>query len=702
MAPSHPNEQAAPEALPMEADPSGFTERAPALGLLLPDEALSRALAGGDALAVHAALTARYAREPSGPARDTLRTLLSQPALFAVSEVPPRLGGALGTGPALVGLPPPDQQAAPFIATRAVRLLGLPVWPLSQHLVRRGRDGQLEVLGRVPPGLGFRALRGLSRAAAGLVVLAGVGGALSPLLLRELFLVNGLSRPVEVYVDGRPVRLAPGQTTQQWKLSLGGSYRVSTVWAGKQHPLEERSVAATQRAVYNVLGAASLAVEEPPGARRLGLRPLEGSSASLSEEQRLVVSPGGWERRVQELEDGNRVREAAALALEVAMADPLAARAREVAARYMMLLEPREAEEFAWKLYHRYPDDTASHLVQDVLIAIGREEELSSTFGQPRYRAANSVQLALLYARAKPLDRLREAYDEVLTRFPEAPEAHRAVARIRLADGYPARALELLDAARTLAPESLEDVELRVRALISLKRVSEASAVVREYAEAPNRRSWELGVLAGRVARIAGPSRTQYVPGQLVPAELLLSAEARATFALLTGERELKEAELQGISDPLTRDALELSRLVLTDLDAAVARMGTAREGVFRRMPLEAAAVLALELHARGREDEAARVFRSHFALMLAREPLRAYVRSGEVRPRFQLLAPELLAAAYLVRSRAVQQDAFVHRAYARWTDSLGGFARRALDPGFQEPEPTQAKPLPRLPRPWR
>ncbi|HZG41958.1 MAG TPA: hypothetical protein VEY93_03270, partial [Longimicrobium sp.] len=146
--------------------------------------------------------------------------------------------------------------------------------------------------------------------------------------------------------------------------------------------------------------------------------------------------------------------------------------------------------------------------------------------------------------------------------------------------------------------------------------------------------------------------------------------------------------------------------------------------------PLEAAAVLALELtHQRIQEEAAERLFRSHFALMHAREPLRSYVLKGEVHPRFPLLAPELQAAAYLVRARGVPRDGFVHRAYARWTDVLGGFARRALDSKYEEPVEPEVRladgtakdrrdiipivraglpgPMPedlgpRVPRPWR
>jgi hypothetical protein len=701
----------------MEADPSGFTERAPALSSLLPDEALSRALAGGDALALHAALVARSSRERSGPTRDTIRALLAQPALFAVSEAPPRLGVVLGTGTAFAGLPPPEKQTEPFIATRAVRVLGLPVWPLGQHLVRRGRDGQLDVMGRVPTSLGFRVLSGLSRVGAAVAALALVGAVLSPFAMRELFIVNGLSRPVVVNVDGKPVLLEAGLMTQQWKLSLGEPYHVSTTWQGDTQPIEKLSVEASQRAVYNVLGASSMSgsADEQPAQKFQSGRPLEGAVASLAGGEALEVRPGGWERRVQELADQGNHHGATALAVTVAMADPLSARAREEAARYMVRLPPDEAEATVLKLYQRYPDDVATGaLVQDVYVTLGREQEMRRFFSQPRFKEAALVQPALLYARSRPPDQQRAAYAAVLKSFPEAPEALRAVARLRLADGYPKRALELLEEARAKAPESFEDMELRVRTLIALKQVREASAAVREYAAEPSRRTWELAVLAARLARIAGPTRTQYTVDQLVPASLLYAAGNRLAFTLLTSQNEVLNTELAAITEVPLREALELTRTTLTNLDFAVSRANTANDSVLRRLPLEAATVLALESSIRN-QPGAERIFRSHFALMHARAPLEDYVHRGELHSRFFLLAPELQAAAYLVRARVVQNEAFVQRAYARWADGLGGFARRALDSKYEEPENREVRikdePLPaigkqdlgpRVPRPWR
>jgi hypothetical protein len=353
-----------------------------------------------------------------------------------------------------------------------------------------------------------------------------------------------------------------------------------------------------------------------------------------------------------------------------------------------------EAAVLVWKLQKRYPEDFAvNQLVQDALVTMGHEQQMRAHFSQPRYQDAKSVQDALLYARARPPQEQRQAHAEALERFPNAPEAQRALARLRLADGYAQRALTLLEAARAQAPESLEDLELRVRALVSLKQVREASGAVREYAQQPGRGTWELAVLASRLARVAGPDRTQYLMEQVLSPALLATPEAEVSFSLLTGNHTLHNTQLSQVKDAAAVEALELTRATLTNLPAAVMQVQAKKDNVLRRLPLEAAAVLALELtHLRTHEEVADRLFRSHFALMHAREPLRIYVLRGEVHPRFPLLAPELQAAALLVRARDVHRDGFVHRAYARWIDVLGGFARRALDPKYEEPVEPEVK----------
>ncbi len=650
--------------LPPELDPGGFSERAPALVSLLPDEALSLALARADASALHAALTARLGREPTGPVRDALRELLAHRALFVVAERAPWLATLLGTGVELSGLPPLEQQETPFIATRAVSVFGVPVWPLGEHLVRKSRDGKLEVLGRVAAAPRSRASQWVKRLALGVLALAGTGAALTPFVVREVVIANGLSRPVEVRLEDELISLQPRGIARKRMYSLGMPYQVEARWHGAERPFESLSLEANQHAVYNVLGAATLAGE----GERMLLR-------------------GDWKDSLRLHAEAGRWLEAAKLCRAIFLADPTQLQAGEEAARLLVRNEPEEAAAFAYELAGRFRDDpTVSQLAQDVFLALGKRGEASEVYAALAREAPASVQRALLSARAAAPQERRQVYTRVLESFPEAPEARRAMARLRLADGFPTEALELLDEAMARSPESLEDLELRVRTLLSLKKFREASRAVRQFHENPSHRSWELALLAGKLARITGPTTTAYVARDLIPPELTHSAEHLAAFAVLTGESTVTDAELKLVEDPTVRDALDLTRILFKNFEQAVERAATTPDKVLSHLDPETAAVLALELSRRGDMQAADRLFGARLALLAAREPLEAYVRSGMVQPDFTVLQPGLLAAAYLVRARADEQNRLVEQSYARWADVLGGIARRALDANYEEP----------------
>ena len=682
--PSREQEEAAIPSLSPEADPNGLTERAPAIASLLPDEALSLALAGGDAHAVHAALTARLNREPSGPARDTLRQVLAQRELFAVSESPPRLGAILGTGISLVQLPEPARQQAPFIATRALRVLGVSLWPLGQHLVRRGRDGQLEVLGRVPSATGLGAMRAMALVAAGAVLFTGLSAGLLPRLSHEVTVVNGLSRPVEVRLDDRTLTLEPGAVSHEQVFSLAGVRTVEARWPGEATSFESLRLEDNEPALYNILGAASVQVDGTgePG----GTRPLVGALGKLQSGEQLVSWKSGWERTVREHADAGRWEAAANVAEAVALADPTALRAREEALRWTLRYKRDQATAFLSRLIARYPDDVSAHqLVQDTFLSQGWSSQSRTRYEKLAAASPSSALHAFLAARSLPYDLHFPAYGKLLVRFPDSTEARLELARLYLEAGNLERTLELLGE----APSTLQGVELRVRALISSKRLRDASKTVRVFAADPRNHSWELAVLAGRLDRLAGPTRAQYITHDLIPAALKGSREHMLAFALLTGDSLVKDPELQAVMDPSAREALAITREITRDLTKATERARTAPDSVLSRMPLEAAAVLALEFSRTGATQEADRAFGSHLALLLAREPLEHYVRTGTELPRMGLVSPGLHATAHLIRLRGLDAStAQEERDEARLADVLGGFARRTLDPGYTEYEP--------------
>jgi hypothetical protein len=674
--------------LSAELDPSGFTERAPSVVSLLPDEALSQALSQGDSIALHRALNARLTREPSGPHHDTIRALLDNRALFTVSELPPKLSSFLGTGVRLVGLPSEEKQQAPFVATRAVSLFGVPLWRLGEHLVQRGRDGQLQVLGRIAAGSASLSSARGGILALGALMLAGAGAALAPLAVREVQIANGLSRPVEVRVDGKSIRVEPGQLVQEQVYGLGNPHEVEARWPGAQKPFETFSIESSQRMLYNVLGAASLVREAP--ASSSGPRGLADRSASLESEEQVSLR-GGWEARVRAHVEAEQWAPAAALAKAVFLADPTQLQAGQEAARILVRTQPREALGFARELPQAFPDDPAiGQLVQDVFIALNDRPSALRLYEPLATAAPDSVVRALLVARASPPEKAGEAYARVLERFPQAPEAKRALARNHLAQGYPKAALKLLEAALPQGPESVEDLELRIRAMVSAEEGRGATAAVKQYQSDPRRVSWELAVLAGRLARVAGPTRMQYVARDLFASTISVSAERRVAYALLTGDGSVSDAELSAVADPVAREALGLTRALFTDFEAAVKQASTTPAPVLSRLDPETAALLALELSRRGEQEAADRFFGSSLALLAAREPLLAYVNTGTVQPGFPLLPPGVQAAAYLIRARAVEQNQLVEQAYARWADSLGGMAQRAI--GKDEKTPPMPK----------
>jgi tetratricopeptide (TPR) repeat protein len=412
-----------------------------------------------------------------------------------------------------------------------------------------------------------------------------------------------------------------------------------------------------------------------------------------------VILRGGWETRLRFHEESGHWQAAAELAKAVFLADPSQHQAGREAARILVQTQPQQALWFARELPQAFPDDPAiSQIAQDVLVALDERPVAFRLYEAQAKAAPDSVGRALMAARVAPPEQVREATARVRERFPEAPEALRAVARLHLADGFPQEALKLLEAALAKGPESLEDLELRVRTLVSLDRSREASWVVKQFHGDPRHVSWELAILAGRLARMAGPTRTQYVARELLPPPLTNSPEHTAAFALLTGESSVKDDELNAVADPLAREALTLTRALFKDFEAAVKQATLARGPMLSRLDPETAAVLALELSRRGEKEPAKRVFGSSLALLAARAPLLAYVNTGVVKPEFPLLPPGLQSAAYQIRARAVEQNRLVEQAYARWADALGGMARRALDPKDDEPIP-RANPWHELPR---
>ncbi|WP_224368983.1 hypothetical protein [Hyalangium versicolor] len=684
-APPQFQEHAPAASLPLEADPSGFTERAPAMVSLLPDEALSLALARADAFSVHSALSARFAREPAGLARDTLRELLANRALFVMADRPPSLRSFLGCGTRFIGLPPLDEQETPFIANRAFCLLGLPIWSLGDHLIRRNGDEQLEVLGRVAgPSRLTRASRRTTALVLGGLGLAAFGVTVPPFITRDVQIFNGLSRPVVVHVDDRTYTLPSGGRVRDSFFRLGKPYRVEAMWPGQKQPFEDFSLEAKQHAVYNILGAASLQVENVE--KGTGPSLLDGRTAFLEDEHQLRWQ-GDWQQRLLDYEKAQRWQELTELARSFLLADPTQLQPIVMAADILVRNQSSQAFILAQELAAMPPERLAiQRIAQDLFLALGKREEAYALYSASARQVPTSEQRAILEARVAPPSEQRALYEHLLERFPHSPEVMRIVARLRFSTGDSSEALRLLDQARYNSVESLEDVELRVRALVAdTSLIPAAPDAVLEFTKKPESRSWEFALLAARLARVVGPKTLESTARAVLPPSVTTAPERMALFELLSGKSALSQQQLTAIHDRAAYDAIVLTEMAVNNLDKALQQARLASDTVVRNLDVETAALLGLELSRLQDAKAAERLLTSSLALMAAREPLESYALSGERGAAFLMLPPGLQAAAYVVRARAVEENRFVELAHARWIDGLGGMARHALDPDYNE-----------------
>ncbi|NOK39190.1 hypothetical protein HMI49_39045 [Corallococcus exercitus] len=706
-------------------DPSGLLERAPRLTELLPDAALSEALARGDAWAVHAVLSRRLEREPPGPTRELLAALVEDRGAFVIAGRPPPTSSVLGTGVRWKGAPPRGAAPnAPFVAERTVTVLGIPVWPLDGYLVRTAGKASVQVIGQVPPspGRSRRRAGALAVMALGLCALAGAGTVwLEARSLRTVTVVNGLSRPVDVRIGGEHWVVAPG-TQEQGRVKLGADLlRAVTTWPGQEAVIEDVVLPTEgERILYNVKGAAML--EAVPDAESTSASPrsrsLPENAMVLQSGERLSVQAANWEAAARAFSEEGRWQAAGRVASAVAEVEPGNTLAREMAARAWLFVDTqlpanlpadlrwRNTRDYAAMLMHTWQEDPgAQALALELMRFVGQGAQARARYEEHAQQHPDSPLAALYLQRASPphpgsADAV-DAYAKLAARFPDSPELNRAWLearwRFELEDardwGGSERQEFVDETARLLKafeekhpPDTVEALELDVRILLRAQLRDAATTRVRRYGEDPRHRTWDFLVLAGRTAAAAGPEHTSYVMRDWIPSALARQPEQMALLDLLTGQRVPKAAEIAAVTSPVDRAVLRLTRDVLRDPERALKQAVGEPEAVLSRLDPEVSALLALEFTRAG-DARAKSLFNAALPLMLAREPLRNHIVSSTRAPGpdFTRLAPGLRAAATLVHARRDAKEGypvFTERldGLAR-LDALGGFAVRAVGP---------------------
>ncbi|CAM4026585.1 hypothetical protein G4177_18105 [Corallococcus sp. ZKHCc1 1396] len=708
-------------------DPSGLLERAPRLAELLPDAALSEALARGDAWRVHAVLVQRLSQERPGPTRDLLAALVEDRAAFVTSAPAPRTPSFLGTGLRWKGQPASTAPEAPFVAERTVTVLGLPVWPLNDYLVRAAPSAPLQVIGQVPPPTRRARRRAgvVVSVVLGVCVGVGLGGVwLNRGRERAVSVVNGLSRPVEVRIGAQHWAVAPGARVDGVVMVENDEVpHAKASWPGSEWPFEDVVLPTDgEHLVYNVRGAATLEGQPPPASGATGLtgrRPLWGTGALLFADEELVVAHPGWEASVLAHMEAGRWERAGQVASAVAEVEAGNVRARELGARGVLLADARthahqprdprakHTATFARMLMHKWQNDLgAQSLAQDLMAFAGHGKEALERYYEHEDSFRDQPLPALYLRRARTMEVLPSLalpeYESLAKRFPDSPDVGRAVLKARwlqeLEDpllsrqqaGDPSRerVRETSRMAEALAakhpPETVEQLELFVRIHLRAWRRDAATALVHRFGQDPRHRGWDFLVLAGRLAEAVGPAHTPYVLQDWIPAPLSRQPERMMLLNLLTGRRSPKEPERMSLPSPTDRAVVGLTRDVLEDPKRAMAQAATESEAVLSRLEPEVAALLALEL-ARTGDARASHLFNASLPLMLGREALLKFLRTGEVTPAFSRLAPGLRAAAVLTRARSEAQEGYTvvnaRLDGLEGLDALGGFAVRAARP---------------------
>ncbi|MCY1040225.1 hypothetical protein OV208_02745 [Corallococcus sp. bb12-1] len=687
--------------LALPTDPSGLLERAPRLAELLPDAALSEALATGDAWKVHALLVRRLDKERPGPTRDLLAALVEGRGAFVTSAPTPRTPSFLGTGLRWKGQPASTAPDAPFVAERTVTVFGLPVWPLNDYLVRASASAPLQVIGQVPP----PARRAWRRAGVvgcvvlGLGVGVGLGGALLTLGQKHaVSVVNGLSRTVEVRIGAQHWELAPGARVDGVvTLEKDEAPHGRANWPGSEWPFEDVVLPTDgDHIVYNVRGAATLEGHSLPSSHATdlsGRRPLSGTGLVLFPEEQLVVAKANWESTVLAHMEAGRWQAAGQVASAVAEVEADNVRARELAARGVLLADAQTHDHrpgdprakntapFARMLMHQWQNDPgAQSLAQDLMASVGLGKEALERYYEHENAFRDQPLPALYLRRARTMEVLSSLalpeYESLAKRFPDSPDVGRALLEARwrkeLEDPLASReqtAGSTRDFVRETSrqveaftakhpPETEEQLELFVRIHLRAWRRDAATALVHRYGQDPRHRAWEFLVLAGRLAEVVGPAHTPYVLRDWIPGAMTRQPEQMLLLDLLTGRRMPKEEERLALPSPIDREVLGLTRDTLEQPARAMEQAAKASDAVLSRMEPEVVALLALELTRTG-DARGKRLFTTSLPLLFARDPLLKYLHSGEVTPAFSRLAPGLRAAAVLAHARREAKEGY-------------------------------------------
>lgn len=241
------------------SDPANLFQRVPELRALSEDPKISRAIESGDPFKVYRSLVLARIFRRLPQHMPILRELTRERRLFAKPlKGTPSLATYNSVGFSFVGESERDSDGSHIALHAFVILFAIPLIPMGSYLVKSTGSRQWQIYARAPLGiLGWLYTRGLALALV-LLVLTGAAHSYHESNHQDLTILNGFEVPLTVKFDEKLVSV-PAQGRQTVTLPVGQLHGVASAGkAGVIDTLDVKLESSDRYSIWNVAGAAPL------------------------------------------------------------------------------------------------------------------------------------------------------------------------------------------------------------------------------------------------------------------------------------------------------------------------------------------------------------------------------------------------------------------------------------------------------------
>ena len=696
---------------------TGLLSAFPELVALEGDPAIGAALRGTDRRRLYDVLRRWLGSHAASPDAMGVRQLLANRRRF-VSPIgrAPRMFTLNGVGTRLYGESEKDAQDGSYIATLFATVVYLPVFPLSQYLVRPAGGRKHQFLGKVPAGPGVRWWRRLVGVGVVGAIAAGLLGLLAASRHATVHLVNGLDVPVEVSAAGSRLEVLPHQQrSAEWP---AGKVEITTTTMDGR--LVERASCdieglTSDLQAYSVAGVAPIYLEQvvyatdakkapqpAPLEMLAGTRCLTRSGVDdafvdpphqidmdSDEETRVHVglAPGGWTMAFARLESTKDTAGAAKVLVSVLGALPDDDVVETASGLLHLVLGQAQLLDALQAVADAHPQAVAvQRAYQDELTRQGHRDQALARAKAAFEKQPDSPVAGYLYARLLPSAEALPLYARLLKKSPQDVWLRLADAMVLTHSRQFAEAVPLFAGVWKDAPEKRVHLFAdAATALVSVGRLSDALALAQDLdASSGATRATavaytELWRLAGGHAPVAPIDFAKRVFGPKnveagLAEQLALAAGAKADLS--PKGASAKELAALALLDATASDPAKALLLAQKASPEALSRLGTG------------GLLLAGEELRTGDEAGATALLNGEMGEPYADE-LSSYWRTGVRAPELDDGPLDLQAAAELIRSRFVAgaaRQALVKEAKA--DDVLRGVVTAAI---ARWPAPSEA-----------